>query len=90
MTNCSICSYEFENSQPTLATQVYRRNGIIVTITGIPATAVCAHCGNAILDWNTAQQVEELVLPLFQWGETHTLPKPIITITFPEQAVVAD
>lgn len=89
MAICSICSYKFESSDPAFATQVYRRNGIIVTVTGIPATAVCPHCGNAILEWQVAQQVEALILPLFQWGETHTLPKPIVTITFPEQAPLA-
>lgn len=89
MAICSICSYEFKSSGNAFATQVYRRNGIIVTVTGIPATAVCPHCGNAILEWTIAQQVEELILPLFQWGDTHTLPKPVITITFPESVPLA-
>jgi len=53
---------------------------------GISAVAHCPNCGNAILDWDVAQQVEELVQPLFNWSQvrTHTLPKPVVSITFPE------
>ncbi len=80
---CPICSEEFETSSFPIATQVYRRHGAIVTVTGIPAVADCPNCGNAILDWETAQQVEDLVQPLFNWTQTHTLPKPIVSITFP-------
>ena len=83
MMQCTVCNTPFEETTE-LATQVYRRNGVVVTVTGIPATALCPHCGNAVLAWETAQEVEELVLPLFQWAATHRLPKPNVTITFPE------
>lgn len=83
MMQCTVCNTPFKETTE-LATQVYRRNGVVVTVTGIPATAICTHCGNAVLAWETAQEVEDLVLPLFQWAETHRLPKPIVTITFPE------
>ena len=87
MMNCPIC---FETTQKDgLATQVFRRNGVIITITGIPAVTLCPHCGNAVLDLEVAQQVEDLILPLFQWAETHTLPKPIVSITFPEPQTLA-
>lgn len=85
--NCSVCTAEIEEAG--VATEVFRRDGIVVTVTGIPAIAICPHCGNAILDWEVAQQVEDLVQPLFQWGKTHTLPRPIITVTFPEYQPVA-
>lgn len=61
---CTVCNASFEQNSEA-ATQVYRRNGIVV------------------LAWETAQEVEDLVLPLLRWAKTHTLPKPIITITFP-------
>ena len=83
MMQCTVCNANFEQNSE-LATQVYRRNGIVVTVTGIPATAVCSRCGNAVLEWETAQEVEDLVLPLLRWTTTHTMPKPIVTITFPE------
>ncbi|MEZ4713533.1 MAG: hypothetical protein R3A44_40475 [Caldilineaceae bacterium] len=85
---CNVCNTHFEKKD-ALATQVYRRNGVVVTVTGIPAVAVCPNCGNAVLEWETAQEVEDLVLPLFQWVETHTLPKPVVTITFPESVRMA-
>jgi hypothetical protein len=50
---------------------------------------MCPSCGNAVVDWEIAQQVEELIVPLFQWAESHTLSKPIVTITFPEAFAVA-
>jgi YgiT-type zinc finger domain-containing protein len=85
---CSVCTAEIE--QDGIATQVFRRNGVVVTVTGIPAVAVCPSCGNAVLDWDVAQEVEDLIQPLFQWAETHRLPKPVVMISFPEtQAVVA-
>ncbi len=85
-----ICSVCFEETRKNgVATQVFRRNGITVTITGIPAVSICPHCGNALLDWDVAQQVEDLIQPLFQWAETHTLPKPIVSITFPEMQALA-
>jgi hypothetical protein len=85
--NCSVCGNEI--GEPGVATQVFRRAGVVVTVTGIPAVALCPYCGNAVLDWEVAQQVEDLVQPLFQWSETHTLPKPVITVTFPEPQLVA-
>ena len=88
MMQCSVCHAHFEPTTET-ATQVYRRSGVVVTVTGIPATAICPHCGNAVLAWETAQEVEDLILPLFQWAETHLLPKPIVTITFPDVIRVA-
>ncbi len=84
---CSVCSEE--TNKDGIATQVFRRDGVTVTITGIPATAICPHCGNAVLDWEVAQQVEDLVQPLFEWAKTHTLPKPIVSIIFPEIEVLA-
>jgi YgiT-type zinc finger domain-containing protein len=85
--SCPICSEAIEESG--LATQVFRCNGVVVTVTGIPAVVVCPNCGNAVLEWEVAQQVEDLIQPMFQWAETHSLPKPIVTITFPEMAAVA-
>lgn len=85
--NCSVCSSELH--ERGIATQVFRRNGVVVTVTGIPAVSLCPTCGNAVLDWDVAQQVEDLVQPMFQWAETHSLPKPVVTITFPEPVPVA-
>ena len=85
---CTVCNAHFEPTTEA-ATQVYRRNGVVVTVTGITATAICPHCGNAVLEWETAQEIEDLILPLFQWAETHLLPKPVVTITFPEVARMA-
>ena len=86
MINCSVCSEEIEDGG--LATQVFRRSGVVVTITGIPAVSLCPNCGNAVLEWEVAQQVEDLIQPMFQWAKTHSLPKPIVTITFPEITAV--
>jgi|GEM_PF-1855885 len=80
---CTVCQNQFEKASE-FATQIYRQNGVVVTVTGIPAVALCPHCGNAILDWDTAQEVEDLVKPLFSWAENHRLPKPIVNITFPK------
>lgn len=88
MMRCSVCASETQKNG--LATQVFRRNGVTVTVTGIPAVSICSHCGNAVLDWAVAQQVEDLIQPMFKWAETHTWPKPVVTITFPEpQAMTA-
>lgn len=87
MIECPVCFEQVESDGT--ATQVFRRHGVVVTVTGIPAVAVCPNCGHAILDWDVAQQVEDLVQPLFKWAETHTLPKPVVSITFPEPLVVA-
>ena len=84
---CSVCLED--TTKNGLATQVFRRSGVTVTVTGIPAVTICPHCGNAVLDWEVAQQVEDLVQPLFRWAETHTLPKPIVSITFPETQALA-
>ncbi len=85
--NCSVCFAEINKNG--IATQVFRWNGVVVTITGIPVVAICPNCGNAVLDWEVAQQVEDLIQPLFRWAETHTLPKPIVSITFPEPQALA-
>jgi len=84
---CPVCT---EETKPDgVATQIFRRDGLTVTVTGIPAVSICPHCGNAVLDWHVAEQVEDLVQPLFEWSKTHTLPKPVISITFPEPYSVA-
>ncbi len=72
-----------------LATQVYRHGNAVVTVTGIPAVALCPQCSNAILDWHIAQQVEDLVQPLLHRPDTHTLPDPVVSITFPAVLPVA-
>ncbi len=82
---CSICNTIMENQG--VATQVFRRSGVVVTVTGIPAVALCPSCSNAVLDWDVAEQVEDLVQPIFTWADTHDLPRPIISITFPEMAM---
>ena len=82
---CSVCSEEFKKNGS--ATLDFNRNGVVVTVTGLPAVAVCPGCGNAILDWEVAQELEELVQPLFQWAERHTLPKPIVNIILPQTLV---
>lgn len=85
--DCSLCFSELEENGS--ATQVFRRDGVVVTITGIPAVAVCPTCGNTVLEWETAQQVEDLIQSLFKWADTHTLPKPIVTVTLPERLPLA-
>jgi hypothetical protein len=62
---------------------------MVVTLTGIPTVAICPVCGNAVLEWEVAQQVEDLVKALFGWAETHTLSKPMVNIMFPEPRVLA-
>jgi YgiT-type zinc finger domain-containing protein len=80
---CSVCSEAMNNNGGT-ATQIFRRGGGVIIITGVSAGFLCPRCGNAILDWDVAQQVEDLVQSLFKWADTHTLPQPIVTVTFPE------
>ncbi len=65
---CSVCANETQEGDQ--ATQVFRRDGVTVTVTGIPAVSICPYCGNAVLDWAIVQQIEDLVHPLFQWAET--------------------
>lgn len=84
---CTVCSHSVDKMGA--ATQVFRRHGIVVTITGIPAVSICPVCGNAVLEWDVAQQVEDLVKALFTWAETHTLPKPLVSIMFPEPLPLA-
>ena len=67
----------------SLATEIYRHGESVITVTGIPAVAVCSKCDNAIIEWDVAQQVEDLVQPLLKWSEVHSLPAPVVTITFP-------
>ena len=71
------------------ATQVYRRGGAVVTVTGIPAVRVCPRCHDAVLEWEVARQVEALVSPLFEWKETHSLPPPVVTVVFPVREEVS-
>lgn len=78
---CSVCSGPMV--EKGYATQVYQQHGTLVTVTGIPAVRTCSRCQNAVLEWDIAQQVEDLVLPLFSWREKHTLPAPIVTVVFP-------
>lgn len=87
MLKCSMCAEEVQEGG--VATQVFQRTGVVVTITGIPAISLCPSCDNAVVAWEVAQQVEELILPLFQGAESHMLPKPVVTITFPEAFAVA-
>ena len=65
------------------ATEVYHRGRLVVTISGIPAVMVCPRCNNAIIEWEIAQQIEELVQPILRWAERYTLPAPTIAIAFP-------
>lgn len=59
--------YYGETSKNGVAAQVFRRKGVVVIVTGISAAAICSNGGNAVLDWEVAQQVEDLVhQPLFQ------------------------
>jgi len=83
---CPICFALTEKDG--VATQVFRRNGMVVTITGIPAVRVCSHCGHAVIEWETAEQVEKLVQFLLQWTENYRLPKPMVNINFPEPQIV--
>nr|WP_269433396.1 hypothetical protein [Limnochorda pilosa] len=68
------------------ATQVYRKGRMTVTVTGIPAVAVCSRCENAVLEWDVAQAVEDLVQPLLRWAESHTLVEPVVNVVFPVPA----
>ena len=78
--NCGTCGSEMVEGGT--AVEIYRMNGMVVTVTGIPAVRVCSRCNNAIIEWDTAQQVEDLVQPLLRWAETHTLPNPQVTVSF--------
>jgi YgiT-type zinc finger domain-containing protein len=84
---CPLCDGPMEEGGQ--ATQVYRRSGSVITVTGIPAVRVCPRCQNAVLEWEIAQQVEDLVNPLFGWIESHSMPKPVITVVFPTREVAA-
>ena len=79
---CGVCGGTMEGGQ---ATQVYRRDGAVITVSGIPAVRVCSCCQNAVLEWEIAQQVEDLVHPLFTWIDGHSMPKPVITVVFPSK-----
>ena len=77
---CGTCSSEMiENGT---AVEIYRMDGMTITITGIPAVRVCSKCSNAFIEWEVAQQVEDLVRPMLQWAKSHTLPSPQVTVTF--------
>ncbi len=75
---CAVCSNNIENDGA--ATQIFCRHGIVVTITDTPAVAIYPVCGNAVLEWEIAQQVEDLVKVLFTWAETYNLPKPMVIL----------
>ncbi|MBI2886558.1 MAG: hypothetical protein HYY02_05060 [Chloroflexi bacterium] len=81
MDKCSVCGHPMQ--EKGYATQVYRREGVVVTVAGIPAVRVCSCCQNAVLDWEIAQQVEDLVKPFFAKREPRLLPAPVVTIVFP-------
>lgn len=81
---CAICGGPME--EDGFATQVYHRDGATLTVTGIPAVRVCPRCNDAVLEWDVAQEVEDLVKVFFAWVDTHTLPKPVATIVFPTRA----
>jgi YgiT-type zinc finger domain-containing protein len=80
--NCSACNHEFATGGKS--SQAFSRDGLVVTVTGIPAEAVCPHCGNAVLVWEVAEQVEALVMPLFDPKNRPALSEPVVTIAFPE------
>ena len=71
------------------ATQVFRRAGAVITITGIPAVRVCQHCQNAVLEWAVAQQVEDLAKSLIEWATSHAINRPMMTVVFPAGKVAA-
>lgn len=81
---CFVCDTEMASNGT--ATQIYQKGRTTVTVAGIPAVAVCPKCGNAVLEWEVAQQVEDLVQPLLRWAEKHTLPEPVVNVVFPVPA----
>ena len=84
---CDVCQAGMEEGGE--ATQVYRRGGATVTVSGIPAVRTCPRCQNAVLEWEIAEQVEDLIGPLFTWMESHSMPRPVITVVFPSQGAAA-
>lgn len=78
---CPVCGSEMQEGG--YATQVFRRESAIVTVTGVPAVRICTVCLNAVLEWSIAQQVEDLVAPLFAWKKDHSLPAPVVNVVFP-------
>lgn len=84
---CDLCNGDMESGGE--ATQVYRRAGSVITVTGIPAVRICPRCQNAVLEWDIARQVEDLVAPLFTWVDNHSMSKPVITVVFPSNGVAA-
>ena len=84
--NCATCDSPMVLGG--LATEIYRNGESVITVTGIPAVAVCSKCDNAIIEWDVAQQVEDLVQPLLKWSEVHSLPAPVVSITFPCRELV--
>ncbi len=81
---CAVCGGPM--GEDGFATQVYHRNGATLAVTGIPAVRVCTRCNDAVLEWDVAQQVQDLVKVFFTWVDTHTLPRPVATIVFPTRA----
>lgn len=67
------------------ATQVYRQGHLTITVRGISTVMVCPFCNNTVIEWEIAQQIEELVHSILNWAKTHPLENPTITIAFPER-----
>lgn len=84
---CSICDGLMEEGG--CATQVYRRSEAVITVASIPAVRVCTRCQDAVLEWEVAQQVEDLVKTLLLWAEAHSLSCPVMTVVFPSARVAA-
>lgn len=68
---CSVCGGTMR--EDGFATQVYQRDGATLTVTGIPAVRICTRCNDAVLEWEVAQQVQDLVEAFFTWVDTWCL-----------------
>lgn len=82
MIRCVRCGGE---AHAGYARDVYTRRGVDVevAVTGIPA-AICDSCGESYVDLGTLQEVEQLVLPLFDAARKLVhLSAPKITMEFP-------
>ena len=84
---CNTCgSPMIENGT---AIEIYRLNGMVITVTGIPAVRVCSRCNHAVIEWDIAQQVEDLVQPMLRWAKSHSLPGPQVTVAFAQRERLA-
>jgi len=71
--NCPTCS---EKMIPNgSATEVYRRGYLSMTVSGIPAVMICPRYNNAVIEWEMAQQIEELVQPILHWADSFAYPQ---------------